>query len=136
MSMDALVAFLTARLDEDEQVALAAKQDLSGRWAFAQTLGGRSKVTDDLGYSISETDDVDSQPWAAQPHIARWDPARVLAEVEAKQRLLRQATAASQMQELAPGLAADAAHDAFLTVLELLAEVYADHQDYREEWRP
>src|SRR5689334_2114656 len=86
--VDDLIAFLRARLDEDEAGARAAKQDLSGLWTFVQTPGGRSKVTDDLGYSVSETDDVDSQPWFAQPHIARWDPARVLAEVEAKRRIV------------------------------------------------
>ena len=60
-------------------------------------------------------------------HIARHDPARVLAECEAKRRIV----------ELFPDAAQDGDgwNDAGYSVLRDLAAVYADHPDYREEWR-
>jgi hypothetical protein len=52
-------------------------------------------------------------------HIARHDPARVLADVEAKRRIVEW----------------DAEQPVDRGVLNILASVYADHPDYREEWR-
>ncbi|MFE3429840.1 DUF6221 family protein [Streptomyces sp. NPDC059171] len=76
---DALVAFLKARLDEDEQVAQAATQ---GEWVWS-----REFVTPP-GYhhrTIGPLEPGDSA------HIVRHDPARTLREVEAKRLLLEQA---------------------------------------------
>lgn len=83
-----LVAFLRARLDEDEQLA----RDLDGaRWQ-RQTLVGDE-------YNFGEVVEVGGGPVAScgvefnedgeirAAHIARHDPARVLAEVAAKRRL-------------------------------------------------
>lgn len=63
----------------------------------------------------------------AARHIARWDPARVLAECEAKRQIVERCAAvdfAMPSTHLAHG------------VLALLALPYADHPDYRDEWRP
>jgi hypothetical protein len=49
-------------------------------------------------------------------HIARWDPARVLAECEARRRIVTEC--------------------GWETVMRHLALPYADHPDYRDEWRP
>lgn len=62
-----LVDFLRARLDEDEEVAKAASGD--------------------LGNVLSQVEYLDGTTQADERHIARHDPARVLAEVEAKRQL-------------------------------------------------
>jgi hypothetical protein len=53
-------------------------------------------------------------------HIARHDPARVLAECEAKRRIV-------EWYGEEPGRVGPA--------LGMLAAVYADHPEFREEWR-
>lgn len=55
----------------------------------------------------------------AGKHVARHDPARVLAECRAKRRLVEELGAFRR------GAA-----------LRLLAMPYADHPDYRQEWKP
>jgi hypothetical protein len=62
---------------------------------------------------------------SAAGHIARWDPARVLAEVDAKRQILDLATDVTEMS-----------HDTADTMIRLLALPYADRPGYREEWRP
>jgi hypothetical protein len=76
-------------------------------------------------------------------HIARWDPARVLAECEAKRRIV--AIHARDYGHECPGegedpimipagwYGSDGCRDC--DVLRLLALPYASHPDYREEWR-
>ena len=61
-------------------------------------------------------------------HIARWDPARVLAECEAKRRIIELCGGWVPDRDVSP-LAAD-------YILGLLAVPYAGHPDYDEEWRP
>jgi hypothetical protein len=59
-------------------------------------------------------------------HIARWDPARVLAEVEAKRRML---------DELA-ALDGDPVNGLAITrMVHLLTLPYAEHPDHRTEWQ-
>lgn len=63
-------------------------------------------------------------------HIARHDPGRVLAEVAAKRRIIAECIPSRGVPalELSDALGA--------TVLLFLALPYADHDEYREEWRP
>ncbi|MBT2430561.1 hypothetical protein J7F02_34565 [Streptomyces sp. ISL-112] len=86
---DALVAFLKARLDDDERVARAVGFDgiesepflwSSSYLILRQNTGGESKTTSELDTELAA-------------HIARQDPARTLREVEAKRRLLDAALA-------------------------------------------
>ena len=59
--------------------------------------------------------------------VMEFDPTRVLAECEAKRRivaLIREAQVRGMDED----------HDPY--VLRALAAVYADHPDYRTEWRP
>lgn len=100
------IAFLRARLDEDEQVALAAKP---GPW---QVDGGTVYARHPTDEIVDYTDSAD--------HIARHDPTRVLADVAAKRQII----------ELVIGAYAGYA------VLPLLALPYAGHPDYREDWKP
>ena len=76
---DPLVAFLNARLDEDEAIAETAGRsgfpaaDYDSRWRY-----------EDVDRRLSP---VGVGP-DTFPHIARHDPARVLREVEAKREIL------------------------------------------------
>jgi hypothetical protein len=66
-------------------------------------------------------------PAHVQHFISTATPARVLAECEAKRRIAERCGRVGALmpsEHLAQG------------VLSLLASPYADHDDYREEWRP
>jgi len=73
--MSDLVAFLTARLDEDEAVAKAA----------AGFLNQPEHIADDLGRFTWRGQQV-ARP--SLEHIARHDPARVLRRVDATRKIL------------------------------------------------
>lgn len=116
-SMDALITFLRARLDEDERWARAAAADVGATWnpsgGYPET--GPLLVTSAKDHErviVDETADV-------VMHIARHDPARVLADVAAKRQII----------ELVIGAYAGYA------VLPLLALPFDGHPDYREDWR-
>jgi len=69
-------------------------------------------------------------PWTEQAaHIAAWDPARLLREVEAKRRIIIHAQGAEQ--DVPDIYAYDLAAD---YVLRALAAVYSDHPEYDPEW--
>jgi hypothetical protein len=129
--MDGLIAFLKARLDEDDRVARNASD---GPWVkhVGYISGGPTGAT-----RVTQQ----AQAWNAD-HIARHDPARVLREVEAKRQILnehptltaeRVCTRCSDYAE--PGEVFRAVPGPCATV-RLLALPYADHNDYREEWKP
>lgn len=138
MSGMTLVTFLRARLDEDEAVALACEANMLGahvEWWHEVALSEWSseyvmRATDGLSPVVAE---LHSATNAA--HIARHDPARVLADVQAKRAivdLLYKATIRlpwppAWSEPYALGLEEAARH---------LAAVYADHPDYDEKWRP
>lgn len=113
-----LVQFLRDRYDEEAAEAQAAEK---------RTTTTRRMIQ---GQWVEDT--VQPPEWRRSV----WPPARVLAEVEAKRALLDgflpDATAADEQinEEWHAGsaLAGD--------LLCLLALPYADHANYREEWRP
>jgi hypothetical protein len=124
-----LADFLLARIAEDEAAARAAHTSGDG-----VEVGGSWHV--DIGFvrggvrdwSLFEADEFDastSEEIAA--HIARHDPARVLAECEAKRRIVE------RCGWIGPG--APAYHLAQGILGELVLP-YADHAEFREEWRP
>ena len=137
--MDDLITWLRARLDEDEAAALAVRDDRYGdndgvgwkRWAIDAPDDGSWPRLSALGVDLAHSyaDNVIT-PQRGE-HIARWDPARVLAEVDAKRRMVDRLWDDSE-GILRPGIASGTARP----VLELLALPYADHPDYREGWRP
>lgn len=116
MSAD-LLAFLRARLDEDEQIARAATP---GPWKKAW---GEVRLGEETWTRLDNQSKRDTA--ADAEHIVRFDPACVLVEVEAKRALL---------DDLDHG-GGDMAEARWL-VIRHLASVYAHHLDYREEWRP
>ncbi|MFF4433630.1 DUF6221 family protein, partial [Streptomyces sp. NPDC001513] len=92
----------------------------SGNWTAERTV-----VVLDTGAEIA---DVFLGP---ADHIARFDPARVMTEVDAKRAIV-------DAYDGSPGSddATATSHEGLHTAVLLLASVYADHADYREEWRP
>lgn len=171
-----LAEFLLARLAEDEQVAKAAiRQHEAAVEAFK---AGRPADMEDLPEETSacwsggsdESQDghwrqavwagdgiatvcemLDEYDSASPAHIARHDPARVLAEVEAKRKIvsLHRHVAASptvrmyeEKGERPFGCVICADHDGVIwpagwcDTLSLLALPHAEHDDYRAEWLP
>jgi hypothetical protein len=134
--MDDLITWLRTQLDDDERVAREATQ---GKWRWADP-GGPVKMALVAGtWPIeqmvvpSRTPDVYPSHHDAE-HIARWDPARVLAEVDAKRRIMAHIgmVALSPWQiKLPEGYLEDLDR-----ILRFLALPYADREGYRDEWRP
>lgn len=146
--MSDIVAFLRARIDEDEQAACRAG-DVRGTgasrahasWSYHRE---RFEVAvDGVGWSIAAKKigghgdpicDVDGE------HIARWDPARVLAEVEAKRRIIERHSGDHHCpQPQDPDWLTWIAGEETRTVypcgdLRDLAASYADHPDYDPVW--
>ena len=128
-----LTEFLLARIAEDEAVAQKAGGD---EWEYAACCGAMQiqtvRVDGTLGYEQHRaiTRDYeglsDSVEEDAGPHVARHDPARVLAECKAKRRIVERYAFLAEY-----GDDGDARW-----VLPLLALPYADHPDFQEEWRP
>lgn len=101
--------FLNARLDEDEALARAAAP---GPWhtnAEADEVLAVDGITVAEGFALSGP-----QIRATTQHIARHNPARVLAEIQAKRRIV---------EMYGQAVAID-------TVLDHLAAVYDQHPDF------
>jgi hypothetical protein len=109
-----LTDFLLARIAVDEDGRARALRDL----AEAMRSQGHTTTAD---YLMSESD-------------------RVLAECEAKRLAIEAAWADHERIEGEWGMCRSreqmSAKDDNPAVVEALAAVYADHPDYREEWRP
>lgn len=149
--------WLSARLTEDEAVAKAAarrfEKDVaafkSGRPPDMEDLPGETAADWSGGTDEDETGYFRAAVWAGEgitticemeseydqtspEHIARWDPARVLAEVAAKRRIIEHVVRGrayywdTDNTLFPPGLA----------ILGALALPYADRPGYRDEWRP
>lgn len=111
-----LVEFLLARIAEDEAVAVATRGNWNALPWKASDRGIAGPVDGPFGHAAVVI-----------------DPARVLAECEAKRRIVELhpsviddgQTVCSEEQAEWP-----------CPTLRLLALPYADHPDYRDEWRP
>lgn len=124
--MDDLVQFLRARLDEDEQAARRAGD------SFRQ-IGETGVIVATEG---DRAEECASANWAGvAEHIVRHDPTRVLCEIDARRKLLNKYAEVADNDvnevEYAHGYA-----NALGEAVRLTALTYADHPDYREEWRP
>jgi len=127
--MTDLVAFLRARLDEDEATARAASPGLG--WA--------------RGFIQGADEDIDIA--ADEAHIVRHHPARVLREVEAKRAILELHKGEPSIHAVPPGSGplycmSDGVDDGWYNVewpcatVRAVAAVYRDHPDYDEVWKP
>lgn len=129
--MSSLTEFLLARIAEDEAVARAATP---GPWGDPADVGYGDFGWHVDGCPAGETEDSE-QGMADAEYLAYNHPARVLAECEAKRRIV-------EWHRYDLGSDPCDAHDGatFQTVdcgtLLALALPYADHPDWREEWRP
>jgi hypothetical protein len=123
---DDLAKFLRARLDEDEQVARSA-------------CGATIEATESLWeakylsvHAVTSTSTSAELPAELADHIARQDPARTLAEVDAKREVVRLAERAYDYH----GTFMNGFASALVHALRLFALPYAGHPDYRPEWAP
>lgn len=125
--MDDLVAFLRARLDEDEQSAQSTMWDGSNNVpAWYLSASATVETGGDTFYAGDRT---------VANHIERHDPARVLREVEAKRLIMalhsdslgRDPSCSSRDY---PEISEDC------ETLRALAATYGEHPDYRDEWKP
>jgi Family of unknown function (DUF6221) len=128
-----LTDFLNARLDEDETVARSAFRQTY--WLVAEdfTVYAEAEMTLQLPVADMWTQE-------SADHVGRWDPERVLREVEAKRRIL------AEHAPVTPGPACRTCPDIDRrrgysvirswpcdTVL-ALAAVYSDHEAFDPAW--
>lgn len=107
-----LANFLLARFAEQKRTAEEAQERSSYGWA---------DTAFDEAVELAEGEGA-RKPAIA--HILQWDPARVLAELEVKRQVVRWCTHhTANPYETGP-------------VLEMLAQPFADHPDYRQGWLP
>lgn len=124
-----VAAFLRARLDEDERSARAASGatwQLGVMFGTVIAVGNGKTVARDCVEALAE-------------HIARHDPARVLRDVEAKRRIVdryEDALVRLDDPEYSTPEARTQIREYEDFVLPALALPYAEHPDYRDEWRP
>lgn len=129
--MNDLIAWLCAQLNEDERVARAV-EDRSAPWDGQWRNDSDGALRTYNGWVLAHNGGKPYAPGLLD-HIALHDPARVLAEVDAKRRIIE----AEQDRVVAEGPLPDRMRDLVETdVLRLLALPYADRDGYRAEWRP
>lgn len=144
---DILTEFLLARIAEDEAAAKAAQEEFTRFGGTPPTWGKRQ-----WGFRLG----VRRNP-ALVAYVVRHDPARVLADCEAKRCIVEDYRAADESWRERPepenpkrlgkwyNDMTDADFERYEAwtmavslrdAVERLATPYADHPDYREEWRP
>ena len=113
-----LTEFLTARIDEDEAAARPFRNALGDvkPWRCDE-VGGKVRQVGQQEFGLPDVVS-ESDTHLTAVHIARHDPARILAECEAKRQLIERVGN--------PDWAG----------FRILALPHADHPDYRPEWRP
>jgi serine/threonine protein phosphatase PrpC len=128
--MSDLVAFLNARLGEDEAAANAV-QDNSAPWPGQWEPRERHALQTHNGWVLAVADGHggDFRSGVVE-HIARHDPARVLRDVEARRRIIARYEATQP-----PGYAEQEAQGwLLLDVIRDLTAAYSDHPDYDPAW--
>lgn len=115
-----LVAFVTVRLDEDEQWAREAPP----RGWYATD----NHVEDQNGGSLARFEIK-----ADARHAAHFDPQRQLADIAAKRRIL--ALCDLWFNDADQPVTLGGYGEAYWDVVRLLAVPYAEHPDYQQEWQ-
>lgn len=126
--MDDLVQWLRAQLDEDERIARAT-HPVFLTWDYDDCV----MQIRDLGNGNELANVLPRHAYGE--HMAEWDPARVLREIDAKR---------ASVDDLAEfihwgarkGLDYQEGVDVCERTLKRLALPYADRPGYLEEWRP
>lgn len=114
MSND-LITFLRARLDEDERLAKECE---------------RLGVAEPGGALYEYVQTPFNEHAAARELADHFGPARVLAEVAAKRGII------DRYEHYRAHVAEYASVATYAHVLRVLAQPFAGHPDYREEWKP
>jgi len=128
-----LTEFLLQHIAEGEDRAAAVLDMQGGGWRVVEhpvdgwvSKEGRQGVDycieTDLGQPVAQdiASGSDADRRLAAEHLVAFQPAYVLAECEAKRRIVEHLTGPAYDDE---------------TVLRLLALPYADHESFQEEWR-
>lgn len=118
-----IVEFLHAQLDEDQATAEKARE------------------IDGVGEVIGYVEYLSAAAQAGEEHINRFDPDRVLREVEAKRVIVEMHRPRSWHEPLGRGIDCTGCHepvglDGACTTLRQFALPYADHPNYDPAWRP
>jgi hypothetical protein len=141
---DELIAFLRARLDDEERLAKAALWAGDERW---QVLPGQEQPFRRPWQVIDATYEeglIQVRAHAADDEgvsrfIAHNDPVRRLAEVEAKRRILDRYEHLRQpspdADSTAMGRWGVLMNEYDLRILPALAQPYATHPEFRPEWK-
>lgn len=151
--MSDITVFLAARFDEEYADAIAAQEADPAPWHANTTNTGSAGERHGHGSGLVIAGD-DTALWDCEGsntlcmtaptarHVARWDPAHVLREVEAKRKLLEWCAKAGssdwsayndgrslpdQIQDLATNAAIDMA-------LRTMAAPHASHPDFNSKW--
>jgi hypothetical protein len=141
--MDELVRWLREQLDRDEGLAKTAFGDHNAAVArWNEPWSGTVEIGPD-------EDDLPCYDSGISRHIVNWDPARALAEVDAKRRILdlhapstdhKSRAVCQHCSELChsrSGLGCDDPDAPYpCPTVQLVALPYTDRAGYREEWRP
>lgn len=149
-----LADFLLARIAEDERAARECAKVYPSPWEVSDR-GHSAKVVADAPnfHHVVDLDQgqipVGTVEWLgdAIEHVARHDPARMLAECEAKRRIIAEhsderdhgngrITHTGVCDTCGEDVGRDVDDQYPCRTLQLLALPYADHPDYRDEWRP
>lgn len=145
--MTGLVEFLKARLDDDEQAARecggapwSAEPILKAVHVEAKAIADNKHAWGGLGHVATVLHEQDQQ------HMARWDPFRVLLEVDAKRRLVglhphgfwptRKGDGHLHCETCDVEDGVIGGNGRYCSTLRLLALPYASHPEYDESWRP
>lgn len=129
--MDDLVRWLGEQLDEDERIARAATP---GPWKLARQRGVEW-VSSAEYWAVADCSDADPARENAE-HVAEWDPARALREINGKRRIVQLLAETIEASENYKGPDYYEGVAVCKKTLRLLASVYADRPSYREEWAP
>lgn len=137
--MDDLVRWLVAQLDEDERIARAATDGPWTPWR-GQALHGLGDLIHPVlmpGQKPGSKAVIVTASWLDAEHIAEWDPARVLREIDAKRRIIERYERAMDNKRAHPDdLASAGALLALHGAVKLLALPYSDRPGYQEGWAP
>ena len=154
--MDDLIAFQSARLDEDEAAALAATGtawaweatgDKDNSWTVGHVEGedGRplsGEIEHGQGIVIDGVCESINGNLADAAHIARHNPGRELREVAVKRRILdlyvafRDGAESDRKVRGEVGLGVYTATRLLGELVRSFATVDSDHPDYQQKWAP
>jgi len=146
--MDELVAWLGVQLDEDERIARAACEYAEAEWRLDED--GATVLWWPPEPRVAEKErekglPVVSDRWRGQaiessgariaPHVAEWDPARVLREIDAKRQALAHYARVCQLTKDGDE-AYLLAEGAVAKQIQIMATAYDHRPGYKESWRP